>query len=256
MSWPAANVSLANVGAASNRISNARADIYDAFTKLNEIITEGPAIEAVAVAGQSTITTSGGNGTLTLVAGGNVTITTNATASSVTINSTGGGGGLTDIVDDTTPQLGGDLDVNDFSIYNSNVDGGSRRNIVLGDTTYGSELTEVTIQNGYLNIDKSGTANQLTITNDKLEYVTSSGTQNVRVENGITIADGSGNAGSITQGTSGSDIIIDGASTNQVDIYRLALGSQATGTPANTATPTGYINVKINGTTRYIPYYT
>jgi hypothetical protein len=174
----------------------------------------------------------------------------------VTIDSTGGGGGLTDIVDDTTPQLGSDLDVNNFSIYNSNVDGGQRRNIVLGDTTYGSEVTEVTIQNGYLNIDKSGTANQLTITNDKLEYVTSSGTQNVRVENGITIADGSGDVGSITQGTSGSDIIIDGASTNQVDIYRLALGSQATGTPANTSTPTGYINVKINGTTRYIPYYT
>jgi hypothetical protein len=42
VSWPAANVSLANVSANSDRISNARADIYDAFTKLNEIITEGP----------------------------------------------------------------------------------------------------------------------------------------------------------------------------------------------------------------------
>lgn len=42
MAWPSANVSVANVDSGSDRISNARADIYDAITKLNEIITEGP----------------------------------------------------------------------------------------------------------------------------------------------------------------------------------------------------------------------
>ena len=52
------------------------------------------------------------NGTVTLVAGTNVTITGDNTAKTVTINSSGGGGGLADVVDDTTPQLGGALDVN------------------------------------------------------------------------------------------------------------------------------------------------
>ena len=49
------------------------------------------------------------NGTVTLVAGTNVTLTGDNTAKTVTINASGGGG---DVVDDTTPQLGGDLDVN------------------------------------------------------------------------------------------------------------------------------------------------
>jgi len=34
------------------------------------------------------------------------------------------------------------------------------------------------------------------------------------------------------------------------------LSSQPTGTPSNTTTPTGYIEIIINGTTRYMPYYT
>lgn len=35
-----------------------------------------------------------------------------------------------------------------------------------------------------------------------------------------------------------------------------ALTNQDTGTPSNTTTPTGYIELLINGTSRYIPYYT
>jgi len=46
----------------------------------------------------------------TLTAGTNVTITEDGT--SVTIAATGGGGGIAAVVDDTTPQLGGNLDVN------------------------------------------------------------------------------------------------------------------------------------------------
>jgi hypothetical protein len=51
---------------------------------------------------------------LTLVAGTNLTITTNATTDTITINSLGG-----DVVNDTSPQLGGDLDLNDFKITNA-----------------------------------------------------------------------------------------------------------------------------------------
>ena len=52
------------------------------------------------------------NGTITLVAGTNVTLTGDNTAKTITINSSGGTSGITDIVQDTTPQLGGNLDVN------------------------------------------------------------------------------------------------------------------------------------------------
>jgi len=41
-----------------------------------------------------------------------------------------------------------------------------------------------------------------------------------------------------------------------VDMDSVELSSQPTGTPSNTTTPTGYIEIIINGTTRYMPYYT
>jgi hypothetical protein len=42
MAWPSANISLSNVDADSDSISSARADIYQAFTSLNDIIQVGP----------------------------------------------------------------------------------------------------------------------------------------------------------------------------------------------------------------------
>ena len=42
MAWPSANISLSNVDADSDSISSARADIYQAFTSLNDIIQAGP----------------------------------------------------------------------------------------------------------------------------------------------------------------------------------------------------------------------
>ena len=70
--------------------------------------------DKIAVSGQTTIAADNTADTLTFVAGTNVTITTDATTDSVTINSTasGGGGGLANVVEDTTPQLGGNLDLN------------------------------------------------------------------------------------------------------------------------------------------------
>ena len=44
--------------------------------------------------------------------------------------------------------------------------------------------------------------------------------------------------------------------TEHVKVDSIELDSQPTGTPSNTTTPTGYIEIDINGTTRYMPYYT
>ena len=57
------------------------------------------------------------NGTITLVAGTGITLTGNNTAKTVTI--TGATTGLVNVVEDTTPQLGGDLDVNGQNIVST-----------------------------------------------------------------------------------------------------------------------------------------
>ena len=68
-------------------------------------------IKTIQVSGQSNVVADNDDAAITLAAGSNVTITTNASTDTVTIAASGGGGS-SDVVDDTTPQLGGDLDVN------------------------------------------------------------------------------------------------------------------------------------------------
>jgi hypothetical protein len=68
---------------------------------------------SVTAGSGGTQVTSDLNGNITLVAGSGITLAGNNTAKTITITSSGGGG---DLVDDLTPQLGGDLDVNGFDI--------------------------------------------------------------------------------------------------------------------------------------------
>jgi hypothetical protein len=57
------------------------------------------------------------NGTITLVAGSGISLSGDNTAKTITITNTGSGGSaLSNVVEDTTPQLGGNLDVNGFDI--------------------------------------------------------------------------------------------------------------------------------------------
>ena len=87
----------------------------DSTKSINISTTESQNIfQNIAVAGQSTVSADTTSDTLTLAAGTNVTITTNDTTDTITINSTGG-----DLVNDLSPQLGGDLDVNTFKIVST-----------------------------------------------------------------------------------------------------------------------------------------
>ena len=58
------------------------------------------------------------NGEITLVAGTNITLSGNDSTKEITINASGGSG-ITDVVQDTTPQLGGNLDVNGYAIVSA-----------------------------------------------------------------------------------------------------------------------------------------
>ena len=79
-------------------------------------IAGGNTFSTIAVAGQSNVVADSLSDTLTLIAGSNITLTTNATNDSITIASTAG---AVDIVNDLTPQLGGNLDTNGKSITNA-----------------------------------------------------------------------------------------------------------------------------------------
>lgn len=76
----------------------------------------GISFSTIAVAGQSNVVADSATDTLTLAAGSGISITTNAGTDTITVSSTG----LLNIVEDTTPQLGGDLDVNGHNIVSNN----------------------------------------------------------------------------------------------------------------------------------------
>lgn len=67
--------------------------VYDRFGILKTSGGGGPSFQTIAVTGQSDVIAESASDTLNLVAGANVTITTNAATDTVTISATGGGGG-------------------------------------------------------------------------------------------------------------------------------------------------------------------
>jgi hypothetical protein len=137
------------------------------------------------------------NGTITLVAGSNITLSGDNTAKTVTINSLGA-----DVVNDLTPQLGGNLDVNGFSIVSV-----SNGNIVLAPNGTGlvqldSDTVRVGDLNATANITTNGTGDlRLSTNNDDA----SSGS--------ITIQQGSNNSIQITP--DGTGVVVVGSGTGQ-----------------------------------------
>tara|TARA_B100001250_G_scaffold72721_1_gene59296 strand:- start:23292 stop:25418 length:2127 start_codon:yes stop_codon:yes gene_type:complete len=87
----------------------------------------------VAVAGQNDIVADSTTDTLTLAAGAGITLTTDQATDTLTITSSAGGGSLSNIVEDTSPQLGGTLDAN-----SNTIDMGTN---VLTDTNLGQFIT-------------------------------------------------------------------------------------------------------------------
>ena len=91
----------------------------------------------IASNGQNDIVADGPTDKLYIEAGSGISIATDENTDTLTITATGGGGG-SDVVDDTTPQLGGDLDLNSKSITGGQSNGTTTNLIKLGAT--GDEL--------------------------------------------------------------------------------------------------------------------
>jgi len=68
--------------------------VWDLLTASSQVVISTPnTFSTVAVAGQSNVVADTSTDTLTLIAGSNVTLTTDPSSDSITINSTAGGGG-------------------------------------------------------------------------------------------------------------------------------------------------------------------
>jgi hypothetical protein len=120
----------------------------------------------IAVAGQSTVIADVNNDTLTLAAGTNVTITTDATTDTITINSTAGGSGTVTSVDLTAGSgisVSGGPITTSGSITVNNTDKGSDQNIFKNVAVAGQSTVVADTNNDTLTL-VAGT--NITITTD------------------------------------------------------------------------------------------
>ena len=158
--------------------------------------------------------------------------------------------GITDVVNDTTPQLGGNLDVNGNSIVsasNGNISitpNGTGTTLLNGNVqvvtdTYFSILSPISASATdfaglYFIDDNVGTDDlygSIEVKNTEMRITSHIGTNPIALE-----AD---------------TIVIDnvGGSSPAVTF------NATTGTPSNTTTPSGWIRIQVGVDTRYLPYY-
>lgn len=120
--------------------------VGDGSTVGGSAVTGGSGVSfaTISVAGQSNVVADSATDTLTLVAGAGVTLTTNAGSDTITIAAP------SDVVLDSTPQLGGDLDVNGHAITSAITNG----NITISPNGTGRIFVTsgITRQTGNLNI--------------------------------------------------------------------------------------------------------
>ena len=292
MAWPTTPVSTVNVDASSDRISLARADIKDSFDKLNDIIDHGPNLsdlDDVNIPSPSVDQVLTYTGTVWEAA-----------------DATGG-----EVIDDLTPQLGGDLDTNARVIFDSTRNfvyvsdniiargtlesrhfsdgGGAQGKLQMGMTsTTNATITSTTTATGgltvqsqagnlvldgeqdtYLRSQSGDIYNEVNGTGkiyyrgpffcrnvDDLTYVGGTGQFNVTgpassflIQSDLNLLQG------ITINAVAGDITLNVPVGGKVNLENITL-NQNTGAPSNSGTPTGFLQVVINGTTRYMPYYT
>lgn len=239
----------------------------------------------VAVSGQSNVVADQSNDTLTLVAGTNVTITTNATNDTITISASGGGGGggpsfatisvpgQSDIVAETdndvlTISAGTGISISTvpgtdtLSITNTGITN-SFISIVTPNATLIAENSTSTLSIAAgTGITITGDALTDTITISSGFNQTLNSTDNV-IFNTVTASTLQSTGVGTPTYTSGSDFIFNtgGLGTGSlilnggIEVSGEMSIAATTGTPSNTSTPTGWLKVTVGSNVRYLPLY-
>lgn len=140
-------------------MTTAYASKLDAITGTNT--GDQNIFQRIAVSGESDVVADTTTDTLTLVAGSNVTITTNATTDTITIAATGGGGGI-----------GGSTGSTDNAVLRADGTGGSTVQSSLVSIGDGGEVSTASY---YESVVADPDAWKVRLSNDKLEF-TQSGT--------------------------------------------------------------------------------
>jgi hypothetical protein len=160
--------------------------------------------------------TSDLNGTITLVAGSNITLTGNNTAKTITI--AGSAGGLTDIVNDTTPQLGGALDINGQYFFDSTTS--PTDTFTFGGTGASNAILQSN-STGNLQL-KAGTSN-INIANSGSITLTAENTIIYAVSDQLVVGDSTGNP--TVKSVNSRDLTVQGAGTYSSRIILQGRGS-------------------------------
>ena len=129
----------------------------DIALKVSNVQSDWNASSGLAVILNKPTIPSGG--VTQIVAGTNVTISPVGGTGAVTVNATGGGSGIAAVVDDTTPQLGGNLDVQAFQIDTSTTNG----NIVVAPNGTGVLEVEGDTNDGAIQLNCSTNAHGVKI---------------------------------------------------------------------------------------------
>jgi hypothetical protein len=239
----------------------------------------------VAVSGQSNVVADQSNDTLTLIAGTNVTITTNATNDTITISASGGGGGggpsfstisvpgQSDIVaesenDVLTISAGTGISISTvpgtdtLSITNTGITN-SFISIVTPTATLIAENSTSTLSIAAgtgISITGDATSDTITISSGFNQALNS--TDNV-IFNTVTASTLQSTGVGTPTYTSGSDFIFNtgglGAGSlilnGDIEVSGEMTIAATTGTPSNTSTPTGWLKVTVGSNVRYLPLY-
>lgn len=246
----------------------------------------GGAFGTVAVSGQSNVVADQVNDTLTLVAGDNIVITTNATNDTITITGTGGGGGggpafgtisvsgQGDIVAEITNDIltiaaGTGISISTtpgtdtLTITNTGVITNSFPTIITPNTTVtaNSPTDSLTFSAGAgITITGNATTDTITISSGFDQTLNTSDSVIFNTVTASTLQ--STGVGTPTYSSASDFIFNTGASSGALVLNgdlemsgALTIGSTS-GTPSNTSTPSSWLRITVGGNVRYIPLYT